>query len=147
MKKLFAITIILILAFFTMTITYSSYNGLKSRRVVKLSQSVFPDMRIEILDATGENGDSVLQYITGFLRKLNFDVAFAGKAIDTIGFTYVVDRVDTSMQNAREIARILGVSRIHFSKDPDSTEDVTIIIGKDYKKIIDKLEDDYGYKR
>ena len=147
MKKLVAITIILILSFFAVTLIFSSYHNMQTRKIKDLSQSVFPEMRIEILDATGETGDSVLQYITEFLKKLNFDITYAGKAIDTIGFTYVVDRVDSNMQNAKHIARILGVSRTHFSQDMDSTEDVTIILGKDYEKIINKLEDDYGFKR
>ena len=147
MKKLVAITLILILSFFTITLIFSSYHNVRMRDIEKLSQSVFPDIRIEILDATGENNDSVLQYITEFLRSLNFDITYVGKAIDTIGFTYIVDRVDPNMQNAEDVARILGVSRIHYSKDIDSTEDVTIIVGKDYRKIVNKLEDDYGFKR
>ena len=147
MKKLVAITLILILSFFAVTLIFSSYHNMKTKDIERLSQSVFPNTRVEILDATGENSDSVLQYITNFLKSLNFDVTFAGKAIDTIGFTYVVDRIDPNMQKAKFIARILGVSRVHYSKDIDSTEDVTIIVGKDYKKIVNKLEDEYGYKR
>jgi len=147
MKKLFAITIILILSFFAVTLIFSSYHNMESKKIEKLSYSVFPNVRVEILDATGEKSDSVLQYITKFLKSLNFDVTYVGKAADTIAFTYIVDRVDSSMENARYIAKILGVPRIHFSKDLDSTEDVTVIIGKDYPHVLNKMEDDYGFKR
>ncbi len=147
MKKVVAMTFILALTFFALTMIYSAYQNINARKVEKLSKIVFNNIQLEILDATGEKHDSVLKFIKNFFTMMNFDVVYSGKVPDTIGFTYVVDRRDSTMKNAKIVAELIGVSKIYYSLDQDSIVKVSLIIGKDYRKIMTRVEERYGFGR
>lgn len=147
MKKLIAVTFIMAITFFALTMIYSAYQNINARKVEKLSKIVFNNIQLEILDATGEKHDSVLKFIKNFFTMMNFDVVYSGKVPDTIGLTYVVDRRDVTMRDARIVAKLIGVSKIYYSLDEDSIVKVSLILGKDYKKIISRVEERYGFRR
>ncbi len=147
MKKLIAMTILSAIAFFALTLIYSAYQNINARKMEKLSESVFNNIQLEILDATGEKHDSVLKFIKNFFTMMNFDVVYSGKVPDTIKYTYVVDRRDSTMADAKIVAKLIGVSKVYYSLDEDSIVNVSLILGKDYKKIISKVGEKYGFGR
>ncbi len=147
MKKLIAITILLAISFFALTFAYSMYQNINAKKMENLSENVFKNIQLEILDATGEKHDSVLRFIKNFFIMMNFDVVYAGKVPDTIKYTYVVDRRDSTMTEAKIVARLIDVSKVYYSMDEDSVVNVSVILGKDYKRIVSKVEEKYGFGR
>ncbi len=147
MKKLIAITTLLAISFFALTFVYSMYQNINAKKMENLSENVFKNIQLEILDATGEKHDSVLSFIKNFFIMMNFDVVYAGKVPDTIKYTYVVDRRDSTMTEAKIVARLIDVSKVYYSMDEDSVVNVSVILGKDYKRIVSKVEEKYGFGR
>ncbi len=148
MKKIFAVLIIIVFSMMALTIVLSITTSMNARKLELQSTMKNQNIHLEILDATGEKSDSVLKYITELFERLNFDVVYSGKAKDTIAVTYIVERIDREgMSNARAVARVLRINRLYFNLDHDSVVSVTLILGKDSKKLVKKLEALYGLKR
>ncbi len=148
MKKVFAVLIIIVFSLMALTIVISITTTMNARKIKLKSDIENQNIHIEILDATGEKSDSVLKYITELFERLNFDVVYSGKASDTIAVTYIVERLDEeNLSNARAVAQVLKINRLYFHLDHDSIVNVTLILGKDSKKLIKKLEAIYGLKR
>ncbi len=148
MKKIIAVSIVIIFSLMLLTTFLSITSSTNARKLEMQSAMDNRNIHLEILDATGEKTDSVLKYITELFERLNFDVVYSGKAKDTIAVTYIVERIDKEgMRNARAVARVLKINRLYFNLDHDSVVSVTLILGKDSKKIVKKLEAYYGLKR
>ncbi len=99
---------------------------------------------VEVLNGCGAKG--IAKEVTDYLR------AYAGGRFDVVKFenyvvdgrvrwdeprTMVIDRVDRSRQNAKEVAKALGVPdrSVLFLANEDRAVDVTVILGKDYKNL------------
>jgi hypothetical protein len=108
-------------------------------------------IRLEIINASGidKQGRATME----FLRKIGFDVYGIRTAQKEIEKTTIVDRVDSSMKNAKAAAKLLAKKKkvVFFmpwykeimpviALDIDSTLylEATIILGKDYQQFIPK---------
>ncbi len=92
-------------------------------------------IQVEVRNGCGEPG--LATKFTSVLRKNGFDVVDSGN-FDTFDITrsFVVDR-SGNMENARRVARALGLSddRIIREISPDFYLDATIVIGSDYESL------------
>jgi hypothetical protein len=99
---------------------------------------------VEVLNGCGAKG--IAKEVTDYLR------AYPGSQFDVVKFenyvvdgrvrwdeprTMVIDRIDNSRRNAKEVAKALGVgeSGVLFLGNEDRAVDVTVILGKDYKTL------------
>jgi len=101
-------------------------------------QPVIPrgkDIRVEVLNGCGEAG--VVDRFTRLLRSEGFDVIKTGNARS---FSYaesmVLDRAGRR-DYADEVARVLRIRAViqQIKDDPYRLEDVTLIIGRDHRKL------------
>jgi len=92
-------------------------------------------MQIEVLNGCGVAG--IGDVITTFLRKSGFDVIQTGNYISfDVMNTIVIDRKG-NIQNALAVADSLGIGETAVIQqvNKDYFLDVSVIIGKDYKKL------------
>lgn len=97
------------------------------------------DIRVEVLNGCGV--DRMAIKVTNQLRKQGFNVVRVGDAEEQdFGETVIIERRDHEMKNARYFARYYRCDNI--SKDIDSALylEITVIIGKDYKRIFKNVE-------
>jgi hypothetical protein len=93
-------------------------------------------IQVEVLNGCGASG--VAEKFTDLLRREKFDVVQSGNYMSfDIDNTLVIDRTG-NMANAEKVARSLGVDEknIIMQKNDNSFLDVSVVIGKDYKKFI-----------
>jgi len=90
-------------------------------------------IRVEVLNGCGIQGAA--GRVAHFLRSQGFDVVYEGNA-EHFRFTesIVMDRAGT-LPDARRVADALGVEHCvqQIKKDPYRIEDVTVIVGRDYR--------------
>lgn len=91
------------------------------------------DIRVEVLNATGEL--HLARIISMELRRNGFDVIRFSNADDTLSKTVIIERKSPDKKYAKILANVIGVNRIDFEPDPQRICEVTLIIGKDYKKV------------
>lgn len=91
------------------------------------------DIRVEVLNATGEF--HLARIISMELRRKGFDVIIFSSADDTLSKTVIIDRKSPEKKYARVLGNSMGMNRIDFDPDPQRICEVTLIIGKDYKKV------------
>ncbi len=102
------------------------------------SEKIDPSsIRVEVLNATGER--HLARIVSMELRRKGFDVIHFGNADDTLDYTIIFDRKSPEKKYAKILARSIGCKRIRFEPDPQKLCEVSIIIGKDYKKIFKDL--------
>ena len=90
-------------------------------------------LRIEVLNGCGKA--NLAQKITSKLRKQGFDVVKIGNAESfDIPTSIVIDRTD-NMDNAKRVAKTLGIKEIILAKDNYAFLDVTVVIGRDYNRL------------
>ena len=92
-------------------------------------------IQVEVLNGCGVSG--VAEEFTNYLRKEKFDVVQIGNYISfDIDQSLVIDRTG-NMANAEKVAAALGIDRknVIMQKNDDSFLDVSVVIGKDYKKL------------
>lgn len=94
----------------------------------------------EIIQVDVRNGCGIpglAARFTSVLRKNGFDVVESGN-FDTFDVTnsFVIDR-SGNMENARRVARALGIPEEHIIREisPDFFLDATIVIGADYESL------------
>lgn len=95
-----------------------------------------PVIQVEVLNGCGAAG--VADKFTDLLRKEKFDVVQSGNYISfDIDNTLVIDRTG-NMANAEKVASALGVDikNVIMQKNENKFLDVSVVIGKDYKKFI-----------
>jgi hypothetical protein len=94
-------------------------------------------LRVEIFNACGVQG--VARKLTDYLRKFeNVDVVFFDNyRVQNLSSTYIIDRTDDNMSNARAIAGMMcnKPQRLMPQISPDRQVEVTILIGKDYEEL------------
>ncbi len=92
---------------------------------------------VEVLNACGAQG--LAHNVTEFLRSRNFDVVNVGNYEGGFDLdqSYVLDRVSVSNENALAVAKVLGVDlkRVKPQLDRSRQLMVTVLLGKDYKKL------------
>jgi hypothetical protein len=93
------------------------------------------DIRVEVLNGCGEPG--VIEAWGRRLRAAGFDVIKTGNA-RSFGYveSLVLDRTG-KRANADEVARTLGIGAViqQVKEDPYRIEDVTVVIGRDHRKL------------
>lgn len=109
------------------------------KEVLKISEQ--PQQQERIIQVEVLNGCGVTRLARRFadyLRKLNFDVVNIGnyKSYD-VDKTIVIDRRSMEMRYALKVAQALGVQDncVLAILNKDLYLDVSVIIGKDYKKL------------
>lgn len=94
-------------------------------------------IRVEIFNACGVQG--VARGLTDYLRKFdNVDVVFFDNyRVQNLTATYIIDRTDDEMSNAKAIAGLIcrKPQRLMPQISPDRQVEVTILIGKNYKEL------------
>ena len=90
---------------------------------------------MEVLNGCGVNG--VADNFTDYLRAANFDVVNIGNYRSfEVDFSLVIDRTG-NIKNAFEIASKLGIEKNNIIQQINKEYflDVTLVIGKDYKRL------------
>ena len=89
-------------------------------------------IRVEVLNAARVPG--LADRMTGFLRRLGFDVVNYGNAAgEPRDRTLLLDRVGDA-RLAREVALELPGTPIRQDLSPDGFVDVTVLVGRDYER-------------
>ncbi len=126
---------LLLIALLVALATRLIYPRIVNNRVESNSQLISNVIQIEVLNGCGING--IARSYTEVLRKSGFDVVEIGNFDhDTLEKTFIISR-NGIMDNARQIARALGVSETNIVREesPDFYLDVTVIIGHDYEQL------------
>ena len=97
-------------------------------------------IQIEILNGCGKNG--VARLFKSYLRDQGFDVVNTdnytsnGKVNWDVDHSFVIDHIGVS-ERAKAVARSLGIDpeKIETRNNPNPIYDVSVVIGKDYKKL------------
>ena len=116
------IILIFILACFIVSIAYKWLHREPSEPI-----------RVEVLNACGVH--KLAKRTTEILRDMGFDVVYYGNATSVRERTVVVERYSMDLRNARRVARALGVKEILVDIDTTGVAQVSVILGKDYRKI------------
>ena len=90
-------------------------------------------IRVEVLNACGVS--KLARRTTEVLREMGFDVVYYGNATTIRSESVVVERYSKDGRHAKVVARALGIKQIIVSIDTTGIAQVSVIIGKDYKRI------------
>jgi len=100
------------------------------------------NLRVEVLNGCGVN--RLALKVTNLLRERGFNVVTIGDTNNQyFEETVVIERRDKDMKNAKYFAKRIGCKNI--GKDIDSALylEITVIIGKDYKKLFPDVEKEF----
>lgn len=131
-------SIIVILGILIIFLTFSLINRLSSSSPddkasgLKTASAV---IQVEVLNGCGASG--VAEIFTDYLRKHKFDVVQMGNYVSfDVDKSMVIDRTGNKA-NAEKVASALGIDgkNVILQKNDDSFLDVSVVIGKDYKKL------------
>lgn len=90
-------------------------------------------IRVEVLNGSGVEG--IARRMTEFLRRQGFDVIAYGNAEQFCFFeTVVLDRIGNRTW-AEMVAQAVNTGNVLEQKNPFLTLDVTLILGRDFKKL------------
>lgn len=117
-----SIILLLLLASFLSSLFY---------KIVKKGPS--EPIRVEVLNACGVS--KLARRTTEVLRDMGFDVVYYGNATTMRSESVVVERHSKDGRHAKVVARALGIKQIIVSIDTTGIAQVSVIIGKDYKRI------------
>jgi hypothetical protein len=90
-------------------------------------------IRVELLNGCGVSG--LAMSFANYLRSKNFDVVETKNYTSfNVKKTFVMDRVSLTMENARKVAKALGVSSKYLQPklNPDLQVEVTVVLGHDF---------------
>ncbi len=100
------------------------------------------NLRIEVLNGCGV--DRMAIKVTNQLRKQGFNVVRVGDAVKhDFEETVIIERCDEEMKNARYFARYYRCRNVSKDIDPALYLEITVIIGKDYKKIFKNVDKEF----
>ncbi len=132
-------TIIVLLGILIIFLTFSLVNRLSihssEQSTTNLKKTASAVIQVEVLNGCGTSG--VAEIFTDYLRKEKFDVVQMGNYVSfDIDKSMVIDRTG-NRANAEKVASALGIEdkNVILQKNSDSFLDVSVIIGKDYKKL------------
>jgi hypothetical protein len=108
---------------------------------VETSAPFEENVQIEILNGCGVNG--IAKVFQSYLRQNGFDVVNTDNYIEDgkihwdLSESMIIDHVGDS-EKAKEVARVLRLSpnKIIHREDPTAIYDVSVVLGKDYKKLL-----------
>ncbi len=119
---------------------WNIWQASQRREAERKKAEVYPGIRVEVLNAAGEPG--IAKKVTWRLRQMGFDVVYYGNAKDTLGKTVVIERLDSSLANAKALAGAIGVKEITYEPDPDRLLEVTLLVGLDFREVFKGIEND-----
>lgn len=131
-------SIILLLGILIVFLTFSLFNRLSNNYPAEKTsdkRTVSAVIQVEVLNGCGVSG--IAEKFTDYLRKEKFDVVQTGNYISfDIDNSLVIDRTG-NRANAEKVAASLGIDNknVIMQKNDDSFLDVSVVIGKDYKKL------------
>lgn len=137
-RKFLVIFGVVLITFISTIFTISTISSFSKRKDEYMKRKIYPQIKIEIYNASGYDG--LARKLNWYLRENGFDVVYYGNAIDTILKTVIVDRIDSSLRYAKIIKNFLGGGIVKYEPDPDKLTTVTILIGKDFYKILPKIK-------
>lgn len=123
--------LVLLSAFFTRIF----FPRIQNTRANAQAQLISKVIQVEVLNGCGVPG--IASRYTHVLRKNGFDVVESGNFDNfNVTHTFVVDH-SGHIENARRVARALGVSskRVIEERSKDYYLDATIVIGSDYNSL------------
>lgn len=98
-------------------------------------------LRIEVLNGT--DVPKLAQKVTAELRERGFDVVYFGNSSGQVSFTCIFDRKYPDLRMGKILGKEIGCPRIYFESDPDDLIDITLLLGKDYKKYFPEIEKEW----
>lgn len=98
-------------------------------------------IRVEVLNGT--KVPKLAQKVTARIREIGFDVIYYGTYDSEINQTRIFDRKYPDLMAGKMLAKEIRNPKVYFEADPDNLADVTIVIGKDYKKYFPEIEKDW----
>ena len=131
-------SIIILLGVLIIFLTFSLVNrlsGHSSEQKASNVQTASAVIQVEVLNGCGASG--IAEKFTDYLRKEKFDVVQMGNYVSfDIDKSLVIDRTG-NRANAEKVAEALGIEdkNVILQKNNDSFLDVSVVIGKDYKKL------------
>ena len=144
-SNLFLNIIIVFLAVVVAFLSYSLVTKFKTNRankIIPVENKSLPAaiIQLEVLNGCGVAGAA--DKITDYLRKNHVDVVQTGNYMSfEIDKTLVIDRTGNKA-NADKVADILGIEHKNVIQqiNEDYFLDVSLVIGKDYNQLINKLK-------
>ena len=131
-------SIIVLLGILIIFLTFSLVNrlsGISSAQKTSNIKTASEVIQVEVLNGCGALG--VAEKFTDYLRKEKFDVVQMGNYVSfDIDKSMVIDRTG-NRANAEKVASALGIDdkNVILQKSDNSFLDVSVVIGKDYKKL------------
>ena len=104
--------------------------------VQKVKSHAAKIIQVEILNGCGEPG--VADRFRDYLRQDGFDVVNVGNYVEfTVDETMVIDRIG-NLDNAKKVAEDIGINpkKAFPQLNSDYFVDVTVVIGRDYAKLL-----------
>ena len=100
------------------------------------------NLRVEVLNGCGV--DRLALKVTNHLRKKGFNVVKIGDTKhQDFDETVVLERALEDLANAKYFAKQIGCKNVDKDIDQALYIDITLIIGKDYKKIFSDVEKEF----
>ncbi len=100
------------------------------------------NIRVEVLNGCGINRLAIR--VTNILRKQGFNVVKIGNTNkQNFEETVVIERNNDDLQNAKYFAKRIGCKKLGKDVDHALYLEVTLIIGKDYKKFFSDVEKEF----
>ena len=97
--------------------------------------------QVEVLNGCGTSG--IAKSVTEFLRRSEIDVVYLGNYKNfNVAKSQVIDRTG-NLENARKIARLLGINEKQIKSEIDKSKQLkaSILLGKDYKTLRPFIKD------
>jgi hypothetical protein len=136
-NSLLAKITIFILTFFTVIIITSVVFRFSTRSENLPGEYSISYVRVEVLNGCGVN--DLAYKISLFLREKGYDVVeISDVKGGNVERTIVIERVDKSMKNAKILGKVINCQRITAMIDSTLFLEVTLLLGKDYKKYFSK---------
>ncbi len=98
-------------------------------------------LRIEVLNGAGVS--KLAQKVAAELRERGFDVVYFGNSKVEVSTTCIFDRKSPDLKAGKLLEKEIECSKVYFEADPDNLIDVTLLLGKDYKKYFPEIEKEW----
>ncbi|MEO0241285.1 MAG: LytR C-terminal domain-containing protein [candidate division WOR-3 bacterium] len=140
MKKFLLNFLIFLLIGFVFIFTYSFVESfiLKKENKERIEKK---KIRVEVLNGT--KVPKLAQKVTARIRELGFDVIYYGSYDSEINQTCIFDRKYPDLFAGKMLAKEIRNPKVYFEADPDNLVDITVVIGKDYKKYFPEIEKEW----
>jgi len=108
--------------------------GCKSSKepVTVRKQKIKGNLKVAVINCSGVA--DLARRVTFWLRDMGYDVIYYGSESKPIDKTTIIDHIKRNRKYGKMLGVSIGCGNIIYEPDPDSLFDVTLLIGKDYKK-------------